>query len=104
MCLDGSKARQDRLPDQIQQNKKAPFAEGPERIFKCLKEIMPQEYHAVNVSEEIVLVQFVGVAISQEKAPDVGASSPEMGVTSTAPGLNLPGIFPRAETAHSHIF
>lgn len=103
ICPSSSKARQNGLLDLSQQNKKAPFAEGPERIFQCLKEKISQGYHAVNVSGEIVLARYAEGTIWPEKAPDVGGSSPETGGMSTALAQNLPGTFPRAETAHSRI-
>ena len=84
-----SRARQDGLPNPGQKNKKAPLAEGPERIFQCLKGIMPQEYHTVNVFGEIVLVRFAVDTIWPEKAPDVGDSSPETGDLHIVPARNM---------------
>ena len=98
------KERQDGLQDPGQKNKKAPFGEGPERIFQCLKGIMPQEYHPVNVFGEIVLVRFAGDRIWPEKAPDVGASSPETGDLRIVPERNMPRICLRARMDPMFIF
>ena len=103
ICPGLSKGRQEGLPGLSQQNKKAPFAEGPEGIFQCTRKKVPQEYHAINGFGEIILVRFAEDMIRPEKAPDAGGSSPETGGMSIAPALNLPGNFPRAKTARSRI-